>query len=100
MTRIKINIDGEELYLIKTKYHDGNLAIVVNDRFDEPFCKVSVNLPEYKDQLDKLDGEYVFVKNYDENEWVDDLIEQNFFKDTGKRISSGFCSYPLWKVLF
>jgi putative transposase len=88
-----------------------NYNVVFECRYHVVFCpkrrkKVLVgNIADrfkelVKTACQKMNNQYVFVKTYTENEWVLDLLKRGFFEDTGQKIESGFCSYPLWKVLF
>jgi len=94
-----------ELTLHKVNYQvNGSLAITITESDGLPFATLTVNFPEVQDQLNAL-GEkdncvYVVVKNYDENEWANEFLDLGLFEATGNHIESGFCRYPIWKVLF
>lgn len=83
---------------IKTKYHDGNLAVIVNDAIDsQPYGVLSINFEESSTLL----PDHFFVKTYSENEsWYKEAIESGLFQETAvyplrlKHITA-----PIWKIV-
>lgn len=76
------------------EYAGGRLAIkYVDIKSGEPFSILTVNLPD--DEL--ADGEF-FVKTWSENEkTAKAAIESGFYKDTGRRVKTGFVEAEVWK---
>lgn len=89
------NILGEdcELYFVKSLYADNDtLAIQIMDKMedgDEPFCSLTVNLPE----SEKGDRQYIDINNCPK-EIIDKLLDEKCFTYTGTTTKSGFVTYP------
>ncbi len=73
------------------KYGNGRVALVLHDDEVGRITALSCNLPD----TDLDDGEFV-AKDYSENEgMIEDLIAQDVFVDTGKRVDSGHVTMPI-----
>lgn len=83
--------------IVKTKYRDGNLAILLIAQDDqEPITVLSINLP---DKASLLGADEVFVKAWSENEQIAPLVLlTGLFEDTGKRVPTGFVEAQVWRV--
>lgn len=88
----KFNVD-----LILTTYKDSDRLAVqfVVKETEEPFCTLSVNLPDQP-----LPGpEYFWAKTWSENAPIrNQLLNSGFFEDTGQRAPTGFARAELWKL--
>lgn len=80
-----------EVEMIKTKYTDGNLCILLVCNDGEPFGKLTTNLGE------KLPENiaYVDVNNIPDSERF--IIDNKLGERTNKVKPSGFCVYPQYK---
>lgn len=87
----------EEDYLLAprvSKYtNNGTLYILLTGEDDEPFCDLTVNLPN--DQIsDKSKPNLAFVDT-NNNQWLPKFIERySLGKPTGFYGFSGYCVYP------
>lgn len=83
--------------IVKTKYRDGNLAILLIAQEDqEPIAVLSINLPK---KASMLGADEVFVKAWSENEQIAPLVLlTGLFEDTGKRVPTGFVEAQVWRV--
>ena len=81
--------------IFKHRYHNDNLAVVLQFPDGENFMTLSVNLPE----SDHLPEDFFFVKEYSENEpFVQRIFDLGIFEDTGRQIKSEFVIFPLWRI--
>jgi len=90
-----IKLWGKEHYLElhTAKYADGEPALVVLGE-SEPFGRLSINIPEYKDFLGKNE---FFIKTWSENEaWC--LVFYPCFEYTGRTVPCGFANAPIWQL--
>ena len=108
MTMMKYNSYGTEyeLEFKRGKYHNGRTIIQVmcrelEDEWFEPFCRLTVNLP---DTILSSDGSKDLPSNIaflDSNNCPADLvmkiIEEGYMTMTRTSAQSGFCTYPLVK---
>jgi hypothetical protein len=80
---------------MKEKYkYGGHTCIRLLTTNGEPYTTLSLNIPEAK----RKKGEF-FVRNYDENEGLDDLRRYGgAFEDTGKKLNIGWCTVPVWRL--
>ena len=77
-------------------YHNGRPAIqLVTISDGEPFGTLTCNIPEYN-----LEENEILVKTWSENEEMAKCcLQSGFFKDTGKRVPTGFMEAQVWKIL-
>lgn len=83
-----------DLTVFKDKYkYGGHLCIRLLHQ-TEFYATLSCNVPEAK--LAK--GEFI-VKNYSENEGLDDLtLYKGMFEDTGRTFFVGYTTCPIWRL--
>lgn len=87
---------GMMLRVEYSTYCNGNgLAVVLIDTAeDETYAVLSINVPEvhlFKNQF--------IAKTYSENEPVAaHVLALGLFKDTGRRVQTGYVSSPIWEV--
>lgn len=85
-----------KLYLVAHKYVGNNslavLAMSLEDGYDEDFATITVNLPwGFADDTHA----YIDINNCP---WAEKmLVENGYAKPTGDKMSSGFCTYPLYE---
>ncbi len=91
----KYNLGGEEpLVMMVSTYGNDRPAIVLMDEVGLPYCKFTINLPEVP-----LGPDEILVKTCDENADVAEMLRaSSAFKDTLRRVKSGFNTYEIWKV--
>lgn len=78
------------------RYKEGNrIAVEIIGRpMGEPLAMLTVNIPEIP-----LEPDEIIVKTWSENEdLVRYMINTGWFKDTGKRVPTGYCEAQIWKV--
>lgn len=108
--RISKKLNGKPLKvnLYGTKYNttfsvnqygvSGRVAIelfMMGEYGREPFGILTCNLP----YVPLEDGE-VIIKNWSENEDIAKAaLASGYFKDTGKRVATGFVEAQIWRVL-
>ncbi len=87
-----------ELKFIVTEYTNNKstaIQLVSNDVYEEPFCMLTVNVPESK----LLKENEILIKNWSENEGIaKEAFKTGLFEDTGKSIPTGYCEAPIWKI--
>lgn len=91
---MKINNHGidYEVEVMKTKYINGNLAVLLIDSKDgQPYGNLTINLG---DKLDDNEA-YVDVNNMPDAERF--IIDNRLGERTNMIKPSGFCVYPLYK---
>jgi len=100
-TTIKAFNENVEIELKTDLYHQSKrlciIAYVVEDnQLIESWGKVTVNVPEIP-----LEENEIIVKVHSENEWVLQLLNllPDVFRDTQKRIASGFVELQVWKLM-
>ena len=89
-----IELDGYELYIEKSRYFSGRLALQLWDAKDGgPYVTMTVNLPNYS----LLEGDVILdTNNFPE---VIELMEKyNLGKWTNNMAFSGFCAYPIYHL--
>lgn len=63
----------------------------------ELLAVLSVNLPEFKHLLESPSE--TFIKVYSENaELAAEAFAAGLFEDTGKKVSSGYVTIPIWRL--
>lgn len=88
-------IRDEKVVLRKGRYSNGRVAIQAVCADGEPYCTVTVNLPD-----EPLADDEVFVKDYSENEGVLDAMEAaGVLRRTGRAVESGYAIIPVAKLL-
>jgi len=75
-------------------YDNGRPAIQLMTKGPAPLAVITVNFPE-----EEMTSNEAAMKIGQENKilakaWYD----TGWFEDTGRRVRSGFCAYPIWKV--
>lgn len=96
--KLKVPCYGEVFEVVFNigKYFNRRTAIqlIIADT-GEPFCVLSVNIPECELELDE-----VLIKTWSENEGAARVARNSgLFQDTGKRFQTGFTVAEIWKVL-
>jgi len=83
--------------VVTTRYNDGNLAVLLNDKFGSPLAKLSLKLPDCGLEL----GEnQFFAKTYSENaEIAEDALASGLFKQTTISVKNGWMTYPIWEII-
>lgn len=80
------------------KYSNNNRAsieLIMDDYEGEPFCTLTCNLPDVE-----LNNREVLIKTWSENEEVSECARKSgLFRDTGKRVPTGFVQAEIWEVL-
>lgn len=100
MTKIKIEVPeddiNEEMLILKGTYaNNGKMAIMLFGENGEQYIDVTVNI-EFSNLLDNE----VTVKSWGENElFLDSFLESGYFRDTGKRIPTGYVEAQVWEVI-
>lgn len=86
---------GEYLVLFETQYaNNGRVAYLLQTTAGEPWCDVTVNLPEV--QLG--DGQFA-VKTWGEQQMMrEPLLSSGVFRDTGRRVPAGFAQAEVWTL--
>ena len=80
---------------ISSYSNNNRLAMQIFGEQGEPILTATVNLPDQE-----LPEGHVFIKDRDENEGLlTALVAAKIVEDTGRRGRSGFCEYPMCKVL-
>jgi hypothetical protein len=94
---MKIRIFGKEhdLTIVKAKYIvDDSLAIAALDELGERF-QISTNIAGVV-----LEADEFCVKTWSEGEWtLALLVKMDLFKDTGRRVKTGFVEAPIWRLV-
>ena len=95
--KIEVDLYGTK-YNVKLrplKYEGGRLAIEGLCEDGGLFSVLTVNIPHAR-----LNKNEVCIKNWSENEqFAESARKSGFFKDTGKRIATGFVEAEIWEVL-
>jgi hypothetical protein len=78
--------------------NNGRFAIVGeldNGAYTEKFGVLSVNISSAN-----LDDNEIIIKNWSENEqFAHAALISGYFRDTGRRITTGFVEAPVWLIL-
>lgn len=97
---LKVNAFGKVYDTVFTVdlYHLGYtvaVELVMADDPENPFCTLTCNIPNIT-----LGDREILVKTWSENEEpARCALASGFFKDTGKRVSTGFVQAQIWEVL-
>jgi len=79
------------------RYGNGALAVELVAEDGEPIAKLSVNLPQFADELGE--GEF-FAKIWSDNEAIAAAaLASGFFEDTGRRVPTGFVEAQVWRFV-
>lgn len=86
----------EEVVVKKSTYEEnGRLCLRLQSTDGEALMTVSSNLGEFE-----IANDSIFVKTYSENEGVmEALIEAGVLTEPKGSVSSGFCDFPICRVL-
>lgn len=79
-----------------SRYENNRQALIlVNAETGEYVMVASVNIPDVELELNEI-----AIKNYSENAGIFELlIKEEIISDTGKRVSSGFVTCPIVKLI-
>ena len=90
---LQINYKGQILDLDVVRYSTGKrIAIQAYTKTKEPFDVLTVNIPAYDADFD---DNYIFL-NTNHVPDIDKVLEQaGLIENTGYRIQSGYCTYPV-----
>ena len=82
--------------LVWHRYGNNRRALELVDVVDgSPVVMATVNLPD-----EKLDPDEVFIKDYSENDGLlDALMKAGIVEDTGRRVTSGYVTIPVCRLL-
>lgn len=100
LTKIHIEVPqfdiNEELLILKGEYaNNGHTAILLFDKEGYQYMDVTTNI-EYS----ILEENEVTIKSWGENEpFMESFLKSGYFKDTGKRIPTGFVESQVWEVV-
>lgn len=94
---LQINYKGQILDLEVLRYNTGNrIAIQAYTKTKEPFDVLTVNIPAYDADFD---DNYIFL-NTNHVPDIDKVLEkEGMIENTGYRIQSGYCTYPVVRWL-
>ena len=94
---LQINYKGQILDLEVLRYNTGNrIAIQAYTKTKEPFDVLTVNIPAYDADFDDT---YIFL-NTNHVPDIDKVLEkEGMIENTGYRIQSGYCTYPVVRWL-
>lgn len=100
-----IELNGEKVYLFKSKYQSGNLRLDAKCEEDGgQYATISINITpeEYISQgIPEVKEDEIFVKTYSENSGILEQLEQlNILEKTGYWLDLGYNTIPLCRVLF
>ncbi len=90
----RVNFIGYACDVKKGVYTTGQTALILND------CKTGERVAVATACIDGVPEGLTAIKDYAENEGIfNTLIAANIIEDTGAAIRSGFCVFPLVRVL-
>lgn len=94
---LQINYKGQILDLEVLKYNNSDrIAIQAYTKTKEPFDVLTVNIPAYDADFD---DNYIFL-NTNHVPDIDKVLEkEGMIENTGYRIQSGYCTYPVVRWL-
>lgn len=94
---LQINYKGQVLDLEVLKYNSSDrIAIQAYTKTKEPFDILTINIPAYDNDFD---DHYIFL-NTNHVPDIDKVLEQaGLIENTGYRIQSGYCTYPVVRWL-
>lgn len=84
----------DNCYLLDGKYHNGNLGLEIWSEEHGPIAKVTT----YVSMI--LGDDYIAVKNYSENEGMDEFLVSSGIvdKDPINYVASGFVDIPIYRL--
>lgn len=92
---IKVILNKTELTLEKTNYKLDNAICILLKEGYESYGTLTVCI-EGKNNL--LKDNEIIVKTWSENNYVKELLNTKYFKDTKKRIKTGFVEGEIWEL--
>ena len=94
---LQINYKGQILDLEVLRYNTGNrIAIQAYTKTKEPFDVLTVNIPAYDADFDDT---YIFL-NTNHVPDIDKVLEkEGMIENTGYRLQSGYCTYPVVRLV-
>lgn len=94
---LQINYKGQVLDLEVLRYNTGNrIAIQAYTKTKEPFDILTINIPAYDADFD---GSYIFLNTNHVPDIEKVLESAGMIENTGYRIQSGYCTYPVVRWL-
>ena len=96
---LKVKLGGKEYntYFSIDRYSIGRRTAIelICSEDQSPFCTLTTNLPHVE-----LEEQEVLIKTWSENEEIAKAaLTSGLFRDTGKRVSTGFVQAEVWEVL-
>lgn len=90
-----IMVGKEKMQIDVGIYGNGRPCLNICSYFGEPYGKLTVNLSDIK-----LKDTEICVKGWAENEkLIEAARATGYFKDTGRRIKTGFVEAEVWEVI-
>jgi hypothetical protein len=74
--------------------NNGNLALGLVHECGEPICNISTNIIPLVSETEFCAN----INNINETLW-NDIIASGLFQPTGDTVQSGFCEYPIYKLV-
>jgi len=95
LKNITFQLFGEKVHFETSHYLQGDrITILIKNDDGEPFATLTVNIPE-----SVLAENEVIIKNWSENKAVARVAyATGVFEDTGRTVSTGHVSAPIWKI--
>lgn len=88
---------GEKCDLVRTKYHNGTMALMLHCEDGIPMARASVNVEGVSE---KLPEGHVVVKTYQENEGMDTALEASgLLVHTGQQVEVGRALCPIMRLV-
>lgn len=95
--KFKVTYNKEELTIEQAEYFNGRYALQVFDRHRQPYAMFTTNIPAYDDRYQ--DPRLIFLDTNNCPGIKTVLEEAGYVKDTGHRVQSGYCVYPVVRWL-
>lgn len=91
--KTKYKIRNESIYLDLRYYQNRNTALVAYTEFQEIWGVLSVNIESFRGDMSLI---AVDINNIPEA--PEFLVSNNIAEDTGRRLQSGYVTYPVYKL--
>lgn len=88
---------GEKCDLVRTKYHNGTMALMLHCEDGIPMARASVNVEGVSESLPEG---HVVIKTYNENEGMDTALEASgLLVHTGQTVPVGRTMCPIMRLI-
>ena len=95
--KFRIKYNKEDITIEQSEYYTGRYALQAYDKYHRPYAIFTTNIPAYDDMFP--DPALIFLDTNNCPGIKGVLEDAELIHDTGRRVQSGYCVYPVVRWL-